>query len=57
MTLKDTMDSIYLERELGSIPWNLETPPAVLVELVESGWVRPCAAVDLGCGAGNYATC
>ncbi|MFH2005630.1 MAG: class I SAM-dependent methyltransferase [bacterium] len=55
MSLKDTMDGIYREWELDAIPWNTETPPAVLVELVESGWVQPCAAVDLGCGAGNYA--
>jgi SAM-dependent methyltransferase len=26
-----------------------------LVELVESGKVKPCKTIDLGCGAGNYA--
>ena len=40
---------------LQEIPWNMETPPALLVELVDSGKVRPCSAIDLGCGAGNYA--
>jgi len=40
---------------LDRIPWNSETPPDALVELVRSGRVRPCRAVDLGCGAGNYA--
>ena len=33
----------------------METPPELLVELVDSGKVHPCKAVDLGCGAGNYA--
>lgn len=37
------------------IPWNIETPPEALVNLVESGEVKPCKAIDLGCGAGNYA--
>jgi methylase of polypeptide subunit release factors len=27
-----------------------------IVALVESGRVKPCKAIDLGCGAGNYAT-
>jgi len=39
----------------GEIPWNIETPPIALVELVESGKVTPCKTIDLGCGAGNYA--
>ncbi len=55
MTLKEQMDSIYREQALDAIPWNLEKPPTLLVELVDSGWVAPCEAVDLGCGAGNYA--
>jgi len=49
------MDRIYREMPLDSIPWNIESPPAVLVDLVERGKVRPCRAVDLGCGTGNYA--
>ena len=49
------MDGIYRDMAPGEIPWNIETPPAPLVELVESGKVRPCRALDLGCGAGNYA--
>ena len=39
---------------LHEIPWNMETPPEVLKELVESGKVTPCRALELGCGAGNY---
>jgi SAM-dependent methyltransferase len=55
MTIKKQMDSIYRGHELNDIPWNRETPPELLVHLVETGWVKPCDAVDLGCGAGNYA--
>lgn len=49
------MDRIYKEVSLDKIPWNSETPPDALVELVQSGKIRPCKTIDLGCGAGNYA--
>jgi len=49
------MDKIYRNTPLEEIPWNIETPPDVLVELVESGKVKPCKTIDLGCGTGNYA--
>jgi len=49
------IDEIYRRMPLDRIPWNSETPPDILVEIVRSGRVRPCRAVDLGCGAGNYA--
>jgi methyl halide transferase len=49
------IDDIYRKVPLDKIPWNIETPPDVLVQLVTSGKVRPCRAIDLGCGAGNYA--
>lgn len=49
------MDEIYGNMPLEDIPWNVEAPPKLLVELVETGKVRPCRAIDLGCGAGNYA--
>jgi SAM-dependent methyltransferase len=55
MDLREQMDRVYRELALEEIPWNLESPPAVLVRLVESRWVQPCDAVDLGCGAGNHA--
>lgn len=50
------IDRIYRELPLDSIPWNNEAPPEALVNLISSGGVRPCKAVDIGCGAGNY-TC
>lgn len=49
------IDGIYRRMPLDRIPWHSETPPDSLVELVRSGRVRPCRAVDLGCGAGTSA--
>lgn len=49
------IDDLYKNTPLEEIPWNSEEPPELLVELIDSGKVRPCKAVDLGCGAGNYA--
>lgn len=53
MNLKKQMDKIY--EDLHHVPWNMEDPPRIFVEFVESGWIAPCKAVDLGCGAGNHA--
>ncbi|MDD1660928.1 MAG: class I SAM-dependent methyltransferase [Methanomicrobiales archaeon] len=49
------IDEIYRRMPLDRIPWTSETPPEVLVSLVDSGRVRPCRAIDFGCGAGTYA--
>ena len=49
------IDRIYRTVPLDRIPWNSETPPDALVQLVHDGKVRPCRTIDLGCGAGNYA--
>ena len=51
------VDRIYQTMPLEDLPWNNEIPPAALIGLVQSGMVRPCKAIDLGCGAGNYAIC
>jgi SAM-dependent methyltransferase len=48
------MDRIYREIPPEEIPWNTQVPPDALTRLVESGKVKPCKTVDLGCGAGNY---
>jgi 2-polyprenyl-3-methyl-5-hydroxy-6-metoxy-1,4-benzoquinol methylase len=53
--LRDQMEQIYGEMAPEKIPWNISRPPALLVEAVEDGRIKPCKAVDLGCGAGNYA--
>jgi SAM-dependent methyltransferase len=52
---KERIDNIYRDVPLEEIPWNVETPPQALVDLVESGRISPCKTIDLGCGAGNYA--
>jgi cyclopropane fatty-acyl-phospholipid synthase-like methyltransferase len=49
------LDEIYKKMPQIDITWNIEEPPQALVELVEGGSVRPCKAIDFGCGAGNYA--
>lgn len=54
-SLRDQMEQIYSETPSADIPWNIETPPKALVELIDSGQIHPCKAIDLGCGAGNYA--
>jgi SAM-dependent methyltransferase len=55
VNLKQQMDNIYADLPLDKIPWNIEGPPEILVELVESKWIKPCATADVGCGAGNHA--
>lgn len=55
MDLREQMDRIYGELPPEEIPWHTATPPPPLVDLVESGRVSPCRAVDLGCGAGHHA--
>jgi 2-polyprenyl-3-methyl-5-hydroxy-6-metoxy-1,4-benzoquinol methylase len=53
--IKDQMEQIYRSVPIEDIPWNLETPPQALENLVRNGTITPCKTVDLGCGAGNYA--
>jgi SAM-dependent methyltransferase len=52
---KAQMEHIYGTLPVNDIPWNFETPPAILEDLVERGKITPCRAIDLGCGTGNYA--
>jgi SAM-dependent methyltransferase len=53
--IRDDMEKICGEMRPADIPWNIDSPPQALVELVESRQVQPCKTIDLGCGAGNYA--
>jgi SAM-dependent methyltransferase len=55
MDIKAQMDGIYGTMAPEAIPWNRTDLPAMLVDLVEGGTIAPCHALDLGCGAGNYA--
>jgi len=52
--MTNPMDRIYQKTPLNEIPWNIETPPEILIKLVESGKIKPCKTIDLGCGTGNY---
>ena len=54
-SVRDEMERIYTEMSLADIPWNIESPPGQLVDLVASGQVQPCRTIDVGCGAGNQA--
>jgi len=53
--IRDEMEKIYGETPPEEIPWNMEAPPKALVDLIDTGQVQPCKALDMGCGAGNYA--
>ena len=55
MDIREQMDNIYRDIPPEDIPWNLTEPPGLLVDAVRSGQFKPCKAIDLGCGAGNYA--
>jgi SAM-dependent methyltransferase len=37
----------------GRAPWEMDGPRPEVVELVESGQLRPSPAIDLGCGTGD----
>ncbi len=49
------MEKVYKTMGEDEIPWNRSAAPAILEELVNSGQVQPCKALDIGCGTGNYA--
>lgn len=53
--IREQMEKIYRDLAPHEIPWNLEKPPGILRDLVTSGKITPCKAVDLGCGTGAYA--
>jgi len=54
-SLYTDMDKIYRDMSPHAIPWNIETPPGALVELLGKGKIKACKAIDMGCGTGNYA--
>ena len=55
MTAMERMEAAVKLEPLDRIPWNLEEPPALLVDLTQTRKIAPCDAVDIGCGCGNYA--
>lgn len=52
--LKDQMEKIYKDISPEKIPWNIETAPDILKNIVRTGKIKPCKVIDLGCGTGNY---
>jgi SAM-dependent methyltransferase len=54
MDISEQMERLYQDIPLENIPWNLSEPPELLVQAVDTGHIKPCRVVDLGCGAGNY---
>ena len=48
------MEKIYKDIPPEKIPWNMETAPDILKNIVKTGKIKPCKVIDLGCGAGNY---
>lgn len=52
--IKDQMERIYRSIPPEEIPWNIESPPAILRSLVTENRIRPCKAIELGCGTGHY---
>jgi cyclopropane fatty-acyl-phospholipid synthase-like methyltransferase len=52
--LKDQMEHIYRTMETDKIPWHFENPPKLILDLLASEQIKPCKAIELGCGVGNY---
>lgn len=51
--MSDYWGSIY-KKPISDIPWEIDSPPQELVELIEKEILKPCRALDVGCGTGNY---
>ncbi len=51
MEYKESFEQVY---EKPMAVWTQENPPEELVELVESGKIKPCKVIDIGCGEGFY---
>ncbi len=47
---KEEWERIYKDERT---PWNANQPEPHLVELVERGALKPCEAIDIGCGTGK----
>ncbi|MBI2584150.1 MAG: methyltransferase domain-containing protein [Candidatus Aenigmarchaeota archaeon] len=49
---KELFEKIY--ENLEEVPWNFEKPHDEFIGLIESGKIKPCKALDIGCGTGSY---
>jgi SAM-dependent methyltransferase len=52
--IKEQMERIYRDIPLDKIPWNMATPPEMLVTAVTANMTKTCKGIEMGCGAGNY---
>ena len=52
--IKEQMNKIYSSKDLNDVPWNVETPPVIIQDLLRSTILSPCKIIELGCGVGNY---
>lgn len=48
---KEMFERIYKKEAV----WTESEPPKELMELIESGKIKPCKVLDIGCGEGFYA--
>ena len=46
----------YIYQKKGQAPWTFGEPPKELTKLVESGMIKPCKTLDVGCGEGYIST-
>ncbi len=52
--IKEQMENVYRNIPADKIPWNMEEPPEILRNIVDTGMVKPCQVLELGCGIGHY---
>ena len=52
--IKEQMENIYKNIPLEHIPWNMDTPPEILLYILRTEKIKPCKVLEMGCGAGNY---
>ncbi len=50
---KNHWEKVY-QMPLAQIPWEIEGPPAELLWAIKTGGLKPCKALDVACGTGNY---
>lgn len=48
-----SLNDIYENRRKETIPWDMDNPPDVLVQLVRQEFIKPCSTLEIGCGMGN----
>lgn len=49
-------DEVYREaKEITDVPWETVEPSEEIVRLVKEGKIKPCKALDMGCGFGTQA--